>query len=298
MRENSGKYVLIATVRDEEAYLQRCIDCITHQTILPDELVIVDDGSTDATGAIADAAAAEYPWIHVVHRTDRGERKVGGGVVNTFYEGYESLNTDDYAYLCKIDGDLSFPETYFEDLMAKFEADPRLGGASGKTWNPKGDTLVEERLGDEMVAGQVNFWRRECWEQGGGYVREIMWDGIVYHRARMNGWKSQNFRDENLKIIHHRLMGSSHKNIYHGRLRWGHGQWFMGTHPLYILASGVFRMRERPYVAGGLCIVLGYIRAWLQRVPRYGDLPFRKQLRAWQLRRLGLGWLCGREGPK
>ena len=71
------------------------------------------------------------------------------------------------------------------------------------------------------------------------------------------GWETRSFRDEELRIIHHRLMGSSHKSIYFGRARWGRGQWFMGTHPLYVLASGVWRLRERPYVIGGMFIVGG-----------------------------------------
>jgi len=291
----SQLYVLIMPTRDEEKYLQQTLDCIVRQTILPVELVIVNDGSKDRTGDIAEAAAQQHPWIHVVHRGDRGERKVGGGVVDTFYAGYDALRTTHYEYICKIDGDVTFPDRYFEDLMKRFEVDHRLGGASGKTWNPaEGDTLKEERMMDEMVAGQVNFWRRQCWEEAGGFVREVMWDGIVFHRARMAGWKTRSLRDEELKIIHHRLMGSSHRSIYHGRMRWGRGQWFMGTHPLYIIASGLFRMRERPYIIGGLCIILGYVRAALTGVARYDDPIFRKHLHAWQLQRLGLGFIAPR----
>ena len=285
------KYVLIMPTRDEEKYLQATLDAITEQTVLPAELIVVNDGSKDRTGEIAEAAAAKYPWIHVVHRADRGERKVGGGVVDTFYSGHEKLKTPDYAFVCKMDGDVTFRPTYFEDLLKKFAADPKLGGASGKTFNPVGDVLHEERLIDEMVAGQMNFWRRECFEQIGGLVREVMWDGINFHRARMFGWKTASFRDEELVILHHRLMGSSHKGVLHGRLRWGRGQWFMGTHPLYIIASGIFRMRERPYVIGGLCIVAGYFRAWMQGERRYDDPQFRKHLHRWQLGRLGLGFL-------
>ena len=50
-------------------------------------------------------------------------------------------------------------------------ADPALGGASGKVFNPVGDGAVkEERIIDDMVSGAVNFWRRACWDQIGGYV--------------------------------------------------------------------------------------------------------------------------------
>jgi glycosyltransferase involved in cell wall biosynthesis len=280
------------TVRDEAQYIQQTLDCIARQSLRPYECVIVDDGSKDNTGEIADNAAAQHDWIHVVHRSDRGSRHVGGGVVETFYAGLDAVNHTDYDFLCKIDGDVTFSDTYFERLIEKMEADPQLGGASGKTFNPVDGTLIEERMIDEMVAGQVNFWRRACWEQGGGYVREVMWDGIVFHRARMNGWKTASFRDDDLTILHHRLMGSSHRNVIHGRMRWGRGQWFMGSHPLYIIASGAFRMRERPYILGGFCIIAGYFRAQITGVERYGDPEFRAHLRAWQLQRLGLGWLA------
>ncbi len=286
------QYVLIVPVRDEERFLEASLACFAGQTIRPAEIVVVNDGSTDRTGEIAEEYARRHPWIQVVHREDRGDRKLGGGVIETFYAGYDALNFRDFDYICKIDGDVTFDEGYFEALMTRFERDDKLGGASGKTWNPDGDRLIEERLADEMVAGQVNFWRRRCWDDIGGYVREVMWDGIVFHRARMCGWKTKSFRDPALQIIHHRLMGSSHRSIYHGRLRWGRGQWFMGTHPLYILASGVFRMRERPYIIGGALIVTGYFTAWLKGVPRYDDTAFRKELRRWQLRRLRLGFLA------
>src|SRR5690606_6889316 len=158
---------------------------------------------------------------------------------------YEALRTTNYTYIAKIDGDCSFGETYFERILDIMEHDPRLGGASGKVFNPVGDQLFEERIIDEMVSGQIHLWRRSAWEDIGGFVREVMWDGITFHRARMCGWKTRSFHDPELRILHHRLMGSSEKNIIHGRLRWGRGQWFMGTHPLYIMASGINRMRER-----------------------------------------------------
>lgn len=294
----SRRYVIIMPTRDEEKYIQATLDCLINQTVQPAELVIVDDGSKDGTGAIADAAAAELPWIHVVHRPDRGERKVGGGVVEAFYAGYQALRTTDYEYLVKLDADVTFAHDYFENILKKMEADPLLGAASGRVFNPVKGRLHEERMVPEMVSGQVRLFRRRCWEQIGGFVREVMWDGIDFHRARMFGWRTRHFPEENLFILHHRLMGSSHKSIVHGRMRWGYGQWFMGTHPLYILASGVFRMRERPYVIGGLLIIAGYVRSWIKGLPRYDDLEFRQHLHKWQLERLGLGFMAPKVTPR
>ena len=92
--------------------------------------------------------------------------------------------------------------------------------------------------------------------------------------------------DPELRIAHLRLMGSSDRGIYRGRLRWGRGQWFMGSAFPYVVASGLFRMREKPYGLGGLLIIAGYLGAALRGRPRYGDRTFRRELQRWQYARL------------
>ena len=140
-----------------------------------------------------------------------------------------------------------------------------------------------------MVAGMINFYRRKCFDDIGGFVKEVHWDGIAYHKARMKGWRTKSIKHADLDFIHKRQMGSSHKNILHGRMRWGKGQYFMGTHPLYISAIGLYRLVEKPYVIGGVCIILGYVNAMISGIKRYDDPEFRKSLHAWQFERLGLG---------
>ena len=78
------RYVIITPVRDEEKYIEATIESVRRQTILPSEWVIVDDGSTDRTGEILDRIAAQLPWMRVIHRTNRGFRKSGGGVMEAF----------------------------------------------------------------------------------------------------------------------------------------------------------------------------------------------------------------------
>ena len=81
-------------------------------------------------------------------------------------------------------------------------------------------------------------------------------------------------------------MGSSAHNVLFGRLRWGRGQWFMGTHPCYAVASSIFRMFERPICVGGILILAGYAYGGLRGDARYEDGSFRSDLRRWQLGRL------------
>ncbi len=236
------------------------------------------------------SAAQKYPWIKYVGRDNRGERQVGPGVVDAFYDGYDAIEESQYDFLCKMDGDLTLEPEYFETILNKFAEDALLGSASGKLFLDLGDgKLVEEKIADESVLGGVLCYRKQCFDDIGGFVHQVMWDGIAFHRCRMAGWRTKSFRDKELIIYDHRIMGSSQKSIYHGRLRWGWGQYFMGTHPLYILVVGVYRLFERPYIIGGVLIVFGYIKAWLNKTPQYDYCGFKKSLHAWQMERLHLG---------
>jgi hypothetical protein len=151
---------------------------------------------------------------------------------------------------------------------------------------------VRERTGDEFSHGVAQLYRRECFEETGGFAGQVLWDAIDCHRCRMLGWKAMSVDEPALAIKHSRQMGSSHKSVHHGRRRWGLGHYFMGTHLLYRLGITAYRMAERPWVLGGLNIVAGYVVARLRRVPRYEDVAFRRHLHRWQLAKIGLGHLA------
>jgi len=289
MSATSRKYVLITPCRDEAAYAHRCIDSVLAQTIPPALWLVVDDGSSDETPAILAEYAAKTPWMRILRREDRGKRAVGPGVVDAFYAGWDTLNPADFDYLCKFDLDLDIPPKYFETLILRMEADPRLGTCSGKPYFEENGALVSEKCGDEMSVGMTKFYRRECFAQIGGFVREVMWDGIDCHRARMLGWKACSWDDPEIRFIHLRPMGSSQKSIFTGRMRHGFGQYFMGTGLLYMTVSAVFRLAHPPYIVGGLAMWWGYVKSALQHKPRYEDPAFRRFLNHYQLRCLLVG---------
>ncbi len=157
---------------------------------------------------------------------------------------------------------------------------------SGKVFRPEKNGFVEEFIIDEMVAGQFKLYKRAAFDDIGGFTQTILWDGIDIHRCRMKGYRTLSFHDSNARLIHHRLMGSSDANVFKGRVRLGRGIWFMGYHPLYAIASGLFRMHERPYVIGGLIIIGSYLFAAARREPRFEDREFISELQRWQLQKL------------
>lgn len=285
----SRRYVLISPCRNEAQYMRRTLDTVVAQSVPPALWVIVDDGSTDETPRILAEYQAKHDWITVVTREDRGRRAVGPGVIEAFYAGYETIRPADFDYLCKLDLDLELPPRYFEILMERMEAEPRMATCSGKAYVRHGDALVPENHGDETSLGMTKFYRVDRFQAIGGFVREVMWDGIDCHRCRMHGWIACSWDEPELRFEHLRPMGSSQTGILTGRMRHGYGQYFMGTGFVYMLASAVFRLTEPPLIIGSAAMLWGWIKSALQRKPRYGDAEFRRFLRHYQWRALRVG---------
>ncbi|WP_144637157.1 glycosyltransferase [Bordetella genomosp. 13] len=285
--------VIISPVRDEAKYLRLTMDSIVAQTLRPVEWILVDDGSSDATPDIVREYAAKYDFIRLVPRENRGFRKLGGGVIAAFNYGKERIRHTDYQYIVKLDGDMSFGPRYLERMMAMFATDAKLAAVSGKVYREEDGRYIEESHIEEQVAGQFKLYRRDAFESIGGFVEHLAWDGIDVHQSRFKGWRTLSFYDPDAWLWHHRIMGSSDRSIYVGRMRWGRANWYMSYHPLYALAAGVNRMREKPYVIGGLLIIAGYLQGAIKGLPQYADPEFRRKLRAWQMQRLR-GWLTGK----
>ena len=282
-------YLIISPGRNEAQYMRATLDSVVQQTIRPRKWIIVDDGSSDESPAILKEYELAHDWIEVLTRENRGRRAVGSGVMEAFYAGYETIDIDDYDYICKLDLDLKLPPGYFETLMEKMRAEPRLGTCSGKAYIRKNGELVSERHGDETSIGASKFYRVSCFKEIGGFIREVMWDGIDCHRCRMLGWIACSFDEPDLRFEHLRPMGSSQQSILYGRMRHGSGQYFMGTGLLWMLATAVYRIPEKPYVIGGLFILYGWLKSWILNQPRYEAEGFRDFLRRYHRRALLVG---------
>jgi poly-beta-1,6-N-acetyl-D-glucosamine synthase len=269
--------------------MRQTLDTVTAQSLRPAKWVIVDDGSNDETPTILAEYAAQHDWIHVVTRADRGHRAVGPGVIDAFYAGYATIKPDEYEYLCKLDLDLRLPPRYFEILIGRMAINPRIGTCSGKSYIMDNGRLVFERHGDDTSLGMTKLYRVECFKQIGGFVREVMWDGIDCHLCRMHGWIACSWDEPELRFVHLRPMGSSQVGIYTGRMRHGYGQYFMGTGFVFMAASALFRLNQKPYVLGSLAMLSGWAWSALQGKPRYENPEFRRFLRRYQWRALLLG---------
>jgi glycosyltransferase involved in cell wall biosynthesis len=278
-------YTIITPVRNEAQYLQKTIASVAAQTAAPQRWVLVDDGSTDETAQIIEAAAKLYPWIAVLRREDRGFRKAGGGVIDAFYDGYGSLGTGTWDFLVKLDGDLSFQPDYFAGCLQHFQMDPKLGIGGGTICNEIDGELVEESQGDPPfhVRGATKIYRRECWQDIGGLIHAPGWDTLDELKANMLGWKTYSFSE--LKLSHHRVAGEA-DGAWKNWVKNGRANYITGYHPLFMLVKCAKRLFERPYGLAALGLFSGFFSGYLKRVPRVEDEALVRYLRREQINRL------------
>jgi poly-beta-1,6-N-acetyl-D-glucosamine synthase len=276
-------YVIITPVRDEEEYIEATLESVCGQTAPPAEWVIVDDGSTDRTGDIIDRYAAQYPWIRIVHRMNRGFRKAGGGVMEAFYDGYNTLQYKEWDFIVKLDGDLAFAPEYFEKCFEHFHLDPELGIGGGEIHHNISGELKLEVNPRFHVRGATKIYRKSCWEAIGGLWPAAGWDTIDEVKANMLGWKTYTFGD--LHLLHHRFTGSE-EGLLRDRVKHGLACYVSGYHPLYVAASCLHRVTQKPYVLGSVAIMYGFVRAYFTRPARLDDRTYVAYIRGQQLRRL------------
>jgi poly-beta-1,6-N-acetyl-D-glucosamine synthase len=280
---NRVRYAVISPVKDEAAFIEATICSMIAQTQWPVVWIIVNDGSRDATAVIVEAYAQAHSWIRLINRqADAGVRKRGQGVVEAFYAGFNTL-TEPYDFIVKLDGDVTFGPDYFETLFNAFAAEPQLGIAGGGLYEkPDGQTWALYTV-KEHVRGCTKAYRRECFEAIGGLVASMGWDGIDEWIALAKGWKVQSFIE--LKIYHYRFTGAA-TGFLKSCIEQGRGAYRMGYHPLFMIARGIRRMTDRPYLIGGLAMIGAYILAWLRKQELLADPAVVRYVRRTQLKQL------------
>lgn len=258
-------YVLITPARDEADFIELTIKSVIAQTVRPVKWVIVSDGSTDGTDEIVKKYAAEHSWMELLRMPERRERHFAGKA-HAFNAGYARVKGLQYEVIGSLDGDLSFDENYFSFLLGKLVEDPALGLVGTPFSNSSNKTYDFGVVGLEHVSGACQLFRRECFEQIGGYTPVKLGgvDYIALITARMKGWKTRTFTEK--ACLHHREMGTAEHSRLHASFRNGVKDYAFGGHPLWEIFRVIYQSKSRPL--GGLFLGAGYIWAAVRRVER------------------------------
>lgn len=280
------KYVLITPARNEEAYIERTIQSVISQTILPVKWIIVNDNSTDKTEVIADKYVSMYDFINLVNIKSDDKRNFSSKA-NAFNIGFEKLEINEYEYIGNLDADVTFKYDYFEKILKKFEEDSQLGLAGGIIFELIKNSYIRQNINLNSVAGAVQLFRRQCFEEIGGYIplRSGGIDTVAEVMARMYGWKTITFSE--MKVFHHRCVGTGTGNFYKSHFKKGIQNYSIGYHPFFQILYAIKHFKNKPFLITSILMLLGYLWAFLSNHNREVSNEFVKYLRSEQMKRIG-----------
>ena len=278
-------YALVTPAYNEAEFLEGTIRSVVGQTVLPRRWVIVSDGSTDGTDAIAKRYAERHDWITYI-RIDRADGYSFARKARSFNAGYDIVKPLSFDLIANLDADISFEPDYFAFLISKFEQHADLGVAGTPMIEPGHDPVEDALFNETDVFGACQVFRRSCFEEVGGYtpIKAGGIDWVALRTARMHGWKTRSYFEK--RFFHHRPMGLRKGGGLVARFRHGEKDYFLGNHPLWQLSRAAYQLTRRPYVVGATAVSLGYLTASLRRMARPVPAPLVAFHRQEQMERL------------
>lgn len=281
----SSKYVLITSARNEAHFIENTIKSVLSQSILPISWIIVNDHSDDMTEKLVNHYSLRYSFIKLIQNQGTPQRNFASKVqaINTAYEMHKNLNFD---FIGILDADITFESNYYESMILEFEKDNLLGIAGGGFFDVYDDKKIKIPFSPYNVRGAVQLFRRECYENIGGFL-PLKWggeDSIACASARMRGWKIKTF--EEYMVLHHRKTGSVGENIFQINLHLGKRDFHRGLIPIAQFTKSINRVFEKPIIIGSLLQFLGYWASKLKREKLILDQSLIRFIKEEQKRRI------------
>jgi len=152
---------IVIPAYNEETYLNACLDAIAGQTVTPDEVIVVDNNSSDRTAEIA----RSYSFVTVIKESRQG----------LYFSRQVGLDSASGDILCRIDADTIIDEHWVEVIKQAFNnpATEAISGPVGYHDMPfsrlslKGEDLclrIARRGKYEFLMGANMAIRRRAWE--------------------------------------------------------------------------------------------------------------------------------------
>lgn len=171
---------VIIPVYNSAPYLKRCIESVLRQTLLEWEIMLVDDGSTDESGAICDEYVENHANIRVYHKHNEGAslaRKYG-------------LSKVQGEYVTFVDSDDLVEEDYLERLYQAMKQYGTKIAACDQVKHQEGTDLVVDKSGEAVLlddkALHDRFFKYQFWGFGGKIYHKSVFDGIYFPEYTIN----------------------------------------------------------------------------------------------------------------
>ncbi len=282
-------YVLLTSARNEGDYIEKTIQSVLLQTILPIRWVIISDGSTDDTDSIINKHIRAHAWIDLLHLNRQGGHDFGAKAY-ALNRAYEHLRAIDCAFVGILDADITVGPEYYRTMMDICHSNPSLGIVGGYVQEKiHGQWKNRPTNATHSVPGAVQFFRRECYERMGGFISSKVGGEDWYAEicVCMQGYAIR--ADPDIPVWHHKLTGVASGGLIRARYRSGILDYSIGSHPLFEIVKCLRRLPlETPYCIGSLVRLCGFAKAALCTDKRFASPDARQFLHAEQLRRLGI----------
>lgn len=235
-------YAVVIPAYNESQFIALTLDSLVAQTLLPAQVVVVDDNSTDSTAAIVESFSQKHPFITLVQNRSDSIHLPGSKVIRAFQKGLEKLNPD-YDVIVKLDADLILPQNYFETVLRTFQSDEKVGMAGGFAYIEKnGDWVLESLTGKDHIRGAFKAYRKALFEQMGGLKPAMGWDTVDELLARYYGWAVVTIPD--LKVKHLKPTGANYDKT--ARYKQGESFYTLGYDMLIcVIASAKLALRKK-----------------------------------------------------
>jgi glycosyltransferase involved in cell wall biosynthesis len=202
------KFYIIIPAHNEQDSIALTLESLASQSLLPTQVIVVNDNSTDNTQSIVEGFIKKYSWISLVNTTSSNQHLPGSKIINAFYKGYKTLDNN-YDVICKFDADLIFTNNYLEQLSFHFKANNKLGMASGFCYIEKNNEWVLENLTrKDHIRGALKAYRKECFLEIGKLKVSMGWDTVDELLAKFYNWEL--LTDESLHVKHLKPTGISY----------------------------------------------------------------------------------------
>jgi glycosyltransferase involved in cell wall biosynthesis len=266
-----SKYLLVTPCKNESSNLIKLIDSVKNQSIKPSLWIIIDDASTDNSLKIIQNNTKNTTWIKCISLRKNNHRDSSINYSRVCKKGFDfgskllkknHLHVD---YIGLLDADMLPSVNYFQDLIAKFESDTKLGIVSGGVYLQSKFSTIYEKSNIYEPRGGARLWRIKCFIETGGYEIGYSPDTISNVKAIIMGWKIKQIKE--IKVIQTRKTFSG-EGLWKGYLISGKSSYYIGCHPIYILGKSFLMLFKFPYYLG-IPFAIGYFDSLIKRKPKH-----------------------------
>ena len=257
-------YYIVIPAHNEADFISLTLDSIVSQTILPKQVVVVNDNSTDNTEDIVGKYFKKHSFISLVNNQSGTAHLPGSKVIQAFNKGYETLDAD-YDFIVKLDADIILPNNYFETLIHHFNSDKTIGMVGGFAYIEKrGNWILESLTNKDHIRGAFKAYRKQCFLDIGKLKPSMGWDTVDELLAQYHGWKIKT--DETLKAKHLKPTGTT----YNKTARYKQGEAFYKLNYGFILTTiasiKLALLKKQPLLV--FDYLIGFLKATKNNTPK------------------------------